>query len=94
MEAHALLASLPAKPGNLVGIFNYEGEGMVLLHGQEAGLSASFPFVNVAIIYVTTAYYVLVANCFSFARMPSPISTKSKSSSTINQMFTTDSLIL
>jgi len=65
MEAYALLASLPAKPGNLVGIFNYEGEGMVLLHGEEAGLSASFPFVNVAMIYVlntVTIYWSLTAS--------------------------------
>ncbi|KAF5555154.1 transcription regulatory protein [Fusarium napiforme] len=38
MEPHALLASLPANPGDLVGIFNHEGEGMALLHGQESGV--------------------------------------------------------
>lgn len=53
MEAHALLANLPAEPGNLVGIFNYRGEGMVLIHGAEVGLSASYSFVNVANIYVS-----------------------------------------
>jgi hypothetical protein len=52
MEAHSLLANLPAQPGNLIGIFNHGGDGMMLLNGDEVGLSASFPFVNVANIHV------------------------------------------